>query len=159
MDTLHRETHKPKEVHQILAHSYSTYFIFFLIGLVGDIFFPYRVGIEYSVYIGYILIFIATILVLWAQRTSSLLAEKKEKQSHHDFRQGPYRFTRSPTHIGLGLLLLGVGFIFQSILIIILTAIPLLLAHFVFVRKMEEILENKYGEKYFKYKEIVKKKL
>lgn len=153
---------KPNKLHITLAHSYGTYLGFFLVGVIVDFIFPIRIFSGWSMWVGVGLILWATMLVVWAQRTSSLFRERSKQNptvETSDFHRGPYRFTRSPTHVGLGLLLLGFGFIMNSIVIVVLTVGPFLLAHFVYLQKMETILEGKYGDVYKLYKEKVKKLL
>lgn len=150
------------KIHTILAYSYSIYFLFFLAGIVFDTFFPIRIFGQYMFLVGVALILWATILVVWAQNTSSILETKKKKGiilEYRDFHSGPYRFTRRPTHVGLAMLLVGFGFLINSIIIVVITGIPFLITHFVHLQKMEDILQGKYGELYKRYKNKVRNKM
>lgn len=150
------------KIHSILAYSYSIYFLFFLTGIVFDTFFPIRIFGQYMFLVGVALILWATILVVWAQHTSSILEAKKKKGvalEYRDFHSGPYRFTRRPTHVGLAMLLVGFGFLINSIIIVVLTGIPFLITHFVHLQKMEDILQGKYGELYKRYKDKMKNRI
>ena len=149
-------------VHIVLARSYSTYFLFLLVGVVLDTFFPIRILPNYTTWFGVGIIIWATGLVVWAQYASALLEKKKKTGlplEDIDFHRGPYRFTRSPTHVGLAMLLVGFGCLLGSIIVIVLTGIPFLIAHFVFLQKMEDILQGKYGKLYLGYKESIKEKI
>jgi len=151
---------KKNKLHFLLAYSYSIYLAFFLVGMIADFIFHVRILPFYTTFIGIGFIVWATILVLWAQYASSLLEAKKKKGiplEPEDFHRGPYHFTRGPTHVGLSMLLFGFGFLLNSIIIVIITGIPFLITHFIHLRKMEEILEGKYGELYTFYKNKVKK--
>lgn len=151
---------KSDKLHIVLAHSYGVYLCFFIGGVIIDLIFPIRILPIYSIWIGVVLILWATILILWAQHMSSLLEAKKKKGipiTHEDFHKGPYRFTRGPTHVGLSMLLLGFGFFWNSIIIVVLTGIPFIITHFVHLQKMEDILQGKYGQLYKQYKDKVKK--
>lgn len=142
-------------VHHLLAHSYSFYLFLFLIGLVLDIFFPVKIfhgdGI---MYVGFVFLFLASLLILWAQRTSRNL--DKTNLTKDVFAQGPYRFTRSPTHIGLFLLIIGFGMVANTIFVIFFTIVSFLVTRFVFIKEEEIILEEHYGEPYKEYKKNVK---
>jgi protein-S-isoprenylcysteine O-methyltransferase Ste14 len=162
-DTTNPEV-KPKisKVHSVLARSYGTYFVFLLLGLILDHFFPIRIFPSFSPAIGMVLIVLATVLIHWAQQTSLALEKKKKTGAiigEADFHRGPYSFTRSPTHVGLNILFIGFGFLFSSPVIVITTLIPFLFARFFFLKKMEQILEEKYTILYKTYKEKVKTKL
>ncbi|MEJ0001736.1 MAG: methyltransferase [bacterium] len=142
-------------VHHVLARSYSFYFLFFIIGVVLDAFFPLPVfrG-EAHVQIGIILLMLSSLLILWAQNTSRNL--KKHTVSKETFLGGPYSFTRSPTHWGLFFLTLGFGIMANSFLIMLFTLISLAITRAVFLKREEEILEAKYGAPYLEYKKMVR---
>lgn len=146
--------HKDK-VHRILAHSYSAYFIFFLGGIFLDLIFQLKI-FEFSamVLIGVLLMFLASLLILWAQKTSRNL--RKENLTVKSFCKGPYRITRSPTHWGLCFLMLGFAIMTGAVFIIISTMLSFIFTKFIYLRKEEKILEKKYGAPYLEYKKTVK---
>jgi protein-S-isoprenylcysteine O-methyltransferase Ste14 len=149
------KTHLQKQsVHRILAHSYSVYFIFFLIGLCLDLFFNLKVFNSSALTpIGLIFLILATILILSAQMTSRNL--KKENISKETFCRGPYCYTRSPTHWGLFLLMIGFGLIANASFVILFTLVAFIITRFIFIDKEERILAEKYGTPYLEYKKIV----
>lgn len=143
------------KVHRILAHSYSVYFLLFLISVLLDLSFDFKIFSFYlMVPIGLGIIFLSSLLILWAQKTSrNLNIENLTKDS---FTKGPYSITRSPTHWGLCFLMLGFGIMTGAMFIVIFTFISFLFTKFVFLRKEETILENKYGGPYIEYKKLVR---
>ena len=150
-------------VHKILAHSYTMYFILFLVGVFLDIFFSARgefaSGGEFfaspiMIVFSILLLIIATLLILWAQKTSRNLDIKD--LSKETFCKGPYCYTRSPTHWGLFFLILGFGIIANAFFVILFTLISFLIAKFVFLNKQEAVLAEKYGTHYLEYKKMVK---
>ncbi|MEK7113357.1 MAG: methyltransferase [Patescibacteria group bacterium] len=148
-------TDKTYSVHHVLAHSYSFYFVAFLLGLFFDFIFPLQLFSEFDVsIIGVALLVIGTFLVIWAQKSSSHL--NRENMSKESFCNGPYRYTRSPTNYGIFLSLVGFGLIMNASFIIIFSAVSLLVTKFVFIKKQEEILAYKYGTPYLEYKSSVK---
>ena len=146
--------HKNK-VHIILAHSYSVFLSLFLVGVFLDLIFNLKIlNFTFILPIGIALIFLASLLILWAQKTSRNL--KKENLTKETFFKGPYRFTRSPTHLGLFFLTLGFGLIVNGIFIVISTIISFAITKLVYLKKEETILEKKYGAPYLEYKKAVK---
>ena len=146
--------HKNK-VHKILAYSYLVCFISFLIGLLLDFLFPIKIFEQTTMaFLGFIFLVFGTILIFWAQKSSRNL--NKENIKKETFYIGPYRYTRSPTHFGLFLLMLGFGFMNNTLFIIISSIISFVISKFLFLKKEEEILAFKYGDPYLEYKKLVK---
>lgn len=106
--------------------------------------------------IGLPLIVLASLLVLWAQRTSGSLRRKKEPLTYDDFKKGPYAFSRRPTNLGLFVLVVGLGFMLNSLPVVAVTAVAMLITHYVFLTREERMLEKNYGEMYVKYKKSVR---
>jgi protein-S-isoprenylcysteine O-methyltransferase Ste14 len=143
------------KVHRVLAHSYSVYFLFLLIGIFLDLIFNFRIFTSPFVpYIGVLLLVLGTFLIFWAQGTSRNL--KKENLSKETFCDGPYRYSRTPTNFGLFLLVLGFGIVVHSPFIILLDLAAFFIAKCIFLKKEETILAEKYGAPYLEYKESVK---
>jgi len=149
-----KNPHK-NSVHRVLAQSYLFYFISFLFGLFLDFIFPLKIfGETALISVGVTFLILGTFLIFWAQRTSHKL--KKENINKETFCHGPYCYTRSPTHFGLFLLMLGFGIITNALFIIIFSVISFIITKFVFIRKEEKILAEKYGIPYLEYKKSVK---
>ena len=146
--------HKNK-VHKILAYSYLFYFTLFLIGLFLDFIFPLKIFDNYAVSsVGAIFLIFGTLLIFWAQKSS--LDLKKDNISKEAFYHGPYRYTRSPTHFGLFLLMFGFGIMANALFIVIFSIISFIITKFTFIKEEEKILALKYGTPYLEYKESVK---
>lgn len=147
--------HKNK-VHHVLVHSYSVYFVLFLVGVFLDLIFDYEIfGDSITVPIGFFFLILATIIILWAQKTGRDLKKVKEIKTEH-FCRGPYCYTRIPTQWGLFFLMFGFGVITNSFFVIISTIISFLISKFVFMSKHDRILVEKYGATYLEYKKLVK---
>jgi protein-S-isoprenylcysteine O-methyltransferase Ste14 len=104
--------------------------------------------------IGTVFLLIGTILIVWAQKSSLKL--QKENMSKETFLRGPYRYTRSPTHLGLFLLMLGFGITANALFLIVFSVLSFFITKFVFIKKEEQILAEKYGTPYLEYKKSVK---
>jgi protein-S-isoprenylcysteine O-methyltransferase Ste14 len=143
------------KVHKVLAHSYLLFFLLFLLSLFLDFIFPLKVFETFNAtLVGAIFLFLGTILILWAQKSSLNL--KKDDISKEIFYHGPYRYTRSPTHLGLFFLILGFGLINNAMFVVVFSIISFFVSKFVFIKKEEKILAERYGTPYIEYKKSVK---
>jgi len=149
-----KDSHKNK-VHGILAHSYLFCFISFLVGLFLDFIFPFEIFEKFTMAsIGLVFLILGTLLIFWAQKASLNL--KKENINKETFYHGPYRYTRSPTHFGIFLLMLGFGIMINALFVIIFSITSFIISKFTFLKKEEEVLAKKYGSPYVEYKKSVK---
>src|SRR5680860_973066 len=95
-------------VHTILAHSYLAYFILLLLGIFFHIIFSIKIsGSSLFLFLGFLFLFLGTVLVFWAQHASRKL--DKSNITKDTFCNGPYGYVRMPTHLGLFILMLGLG--------------------------------------------------
>jgi len=131
------------------------YFLLLLVGVSLDILFPFKIlKPAVAAPIGVVFLVLASILIFWAQHTSRNL--KVENLSKESFCRGPYCYTRSPTHWGLFILTLGFGIAANAFFVIVSTLASFVITRFVFVKKQEKALEEKYGTPYLEYKKMVK---
>lgn len=145
-------------VHVLLSHSYIIFFLAVVFGVVFDIVFPIHLfnGILYE-YIGLGFIIIGSILVYWAQATSSATSKMEPKERDVNFfLQGPYKYTRNPTNFGLTLTVLGLGLLINSLFTIIFILITYIISKLFFIKKQDAILEERYGDVFREYKKRVK---
>ena len=159
--TLSSEETKKKRystsTHIVLAHSYSLYFAGFVLGIILDFIFPVQVFSRFdSSFLGAVFIVLGSLLIFWAQKTTRNYYTEGETVTKESFLQGPYRYTRSPTHAGLMFMMLGFGFVVNGPFILIFTLITAVVTRFTFLRAEEAILEKKYGAPYEEYKKSVK---
>ena len=155
MEENHKNNAKIHGVHQVLAHSYVTHLFLFLVGVVLDLIFNFKFFFGPSIApMGIFFLIFGTFLILWAQKTSREL--NKNNIDRETFRQGPYRYTRTPTNFGLFFLVLGFGLIINAFFVILSAFISFLISKFVFLDKEEKILALKYGVPYLEYKKMVK---
>lgn len=150
--------HRKGETHFVLVHSYIIFLFAVVLGVLFDLLLKKKIFSDniYQ-YTGFLMLIISSILIYWAQSTSSNYKEKANKnnlESH--FEQGPYKYLRSPTHFGLFIMTLGLSLIINSLFSFIFTILAYIISKFFFLKKEEEILEGKYGEVYTEYKKKVK---
>lgn len=157
--TFHMNEIKTSSVHQVLAHSYLTYFVALVLGMIIDYFLPLRVMSSTLISLGPLLLILSTVLIFWSQRTSDRTKHHRrdpENLTARDFCKGPYCYMRSPTHLGLALLVLGFGFLSNSVVIICTALVTFLITRYIFVKHEEKILVTRYGKPYEDYKKIIK---
>jgi len=151
---LNNNPHKNR-VHKVLAHSHYVYFLIFLIGVTLDLIFKFKIFTNPAMLpIGFFLLLFGTFLIIWAEKTSHNF--KKDNLTRETFSQGPYLYTRNPTHWGLFLLVMGFGVITNALFVVLSTLVSFFIEKFIFQVKTEKILEEKYGMPYLEYKKMVK---
>ncbi len=150
--------------HFILSHSYFVFLFAVVLGLIFDIWIPAQIFSSTTFqYIGILMLIIGPALIYWAQHTSSCSKKKMEEASdqvaspklERDFENGPYKYTRNPTHIGLGIMTLGLAFLLNSLFSVIFVVVASAVTKFIFLPKEEAVLEERYGEPYRDYKKKV----
>lgn len=151
-------SHRKGRVHFILLHSYFIFLFAVILGAFLDPLINKKI-FSNSVYqtIGFLMLIVGSILIYWAQKTSSNYkqrANKDDARSYFEF--GPYRYMRSPTHLGLFIVTLGFSLIINSFFGIVLIIIAYAIAKLFFLRKEEKLLEIKYGQVYIDYKKKVR---
>lgn len=146
---------KKVTVHHILILSYIMHFFGFLTGVLFDVLFPNIIPKNET--IGLVCLILSTVIIIWAQNTTSnTKKERVEGVDENIFSKGPYMFTRTPTHLGLAILLIGAGALFGGLFIIITAIISFAISNLFILPKEEKMLEEKYGDVYKKYKETVR---
>ncbi len=147
---------KPDTIHTILSRSYSVYLFSIIVGVIMDTIIIFHFSFNYHTEVGFAIIILGTLLVYWAQHTSS--SSKKESvdtNTPRAFAKGPYKNTRNPAHVGLMLMTLGFGVMIGSYFIVILTVFSFITSKFVFLPNEEKLLVKKYGQDYIDYQKKV----
>jgi protein-S-isoprenylcysteine O-methyltransferase Ste14 len=145
-------------VHFILSNSYTTFLFAVILGVIFDLVFSYKIfSDELFNYFGVILITLGSILVYWAQSSSSVL--EKDENSEIKFNRGPYKYLRSPTHLGIFIMTLGLAMVINSLFSFLFVIIAHIISKIFFVKKQQKILEKKYGETYINYKNKTKDRI
>lgn len=147
---------EPNLIHSILSRSYSVYLFSIIVGVIMDTIIVFHFSFPYYSELGFFIMMIGTLIVYWAQHTSS--SSKKEslkKNAPRNFAKGPYKYTRNPTHVGLMFMTLGFGVMIGSYFIVILTIFSFITSKFVFLPAEEALLVKKYGQDYIDYQKKV----
>ena len=144
-----------RKIHRVLAESYTVYLLALVLGLFFTAVWPINIFRNNTfVNMSAILLFLSSALILWAQRSSKRFT--KENLTPESFKNGPYRFTRNPTNLGLFILITCFGIIVNSFFVVLFTLIAFMISRLIFIKKEERLLENKYGKSYLEYKKSVR---
>jgi len=144
------------KVHSILAHSYFFYFVLLLAGVILDLIFHFKIFSHPTfIPVGIAFLVLASLLIFWSQHTTRNL-HSNEVLTKEAFCRGPYCYTRTPTNWGLFMLAIGLGIILNAFFVVVTTFASFILSKFVFLKKYDDALEQKYGTPYLEYKKQVK---
>lgn len=145
--------------HAILAKSYIAFFMAATVGLFVETFIPLHITIPYKLTIAIICFGVGPLLIMWAQYTSRHTADRKTNEMlRRYFYNGPYKYMRNPTQLGLIILILGYAVINSSFMLFVVTYIAYLISNYYF-RKYENALKKEFGDHYAEYQARVKKVL
>lgn len=144
-------------IHVVLGHSYLFYFAGLLVALLFDTFTHFPITNTHTDnQLGIVLLVVGTMLIYWAQKTTRTGHHRKEDLPYTRFARGPYKVTRSPTHMGIGIMLLGLALIFNSLALLVSTVICFFITRYIFIRKEETLLVDRYGDDYRAYQKKVR---
>ena len=113
--------------------------------------------------VGILLIPIGMLLVIWANYVllhigKIGLRDREPMQSPSKLVLfGPYRFTRNPIYLGCLLMLLGLVIFWSSLVTTFLLVVVYIVFRYVFIKREEIILEEKFKEDYREFKKRVKR--
>lgn len=155
------EVYKFGFLNVILSYSYVVFFSAVILGVIFDIFIPHDLfSLKIFEYIGLFFIFIGSLIAYWAQYTSRRKKNYAPRQVVvSDFKRGPYKYLRHPTHFGVFVMIIGFSLIINSLFSILFSIIAYIFVRVLFQKKEEKYLENKYGQVYLDYKKEVKNKI
>lgn len=144
-------------IHFSLSLSYLTFLFGVVFGVVLDLFIPLKIIFDnFYIYLGLALIILGSILSYWAQYTSHHPKNYKTKDKDlSDFMRGPYKYIRTPTHLGIFIMTLGLALLINSPFSVLFTLIAHLISKEIFIKKEESLLEKKHGKVFTDYKEKV----
>lgn len=154
---------KPQENTISNLSSYSTivFALALMLAVILDIVFPMRFLSEPSNrYIGVLVVILGTIVVFWAENVGRRYSNKRKAGEVTDvshISKGVYSYTRNPKYVGLGILLIGLGIILNSLFVTFSAFVSILVIHFFLLHKEEELLESRHGNIYHEYKKKVKR--
>ena len=132
-----------------------THFVAILIAFGLQVLVPFATFAQHAE-IGFLLMFVGTWLIFYSQHISHkkvMLRKDISFLAPESFEHGPYKFLRSPTHVGLFILSLGFSFVTGILWMFIMSAVAFMVTKFTFLRQEEKILRARYGDAYVQYEE------
>ena len=139
--------------------------ILFLIGLAISfglfIAFPTPIfvsGITENLFliIGMVMILLGTILAFFSQRVSRKLFHPQGLTCNFDFAQGTYKYSRHPGTLAMFIMYVGLVFVTNSLIMMILAIVFVLGLTFIFIPLQEKALVLKCGQSYVDYQKQVR---
>jgi len=103
--------------------------------------------------VGTVLIALSIVLALWAKYTMSLkrTTTNSYKESSAIVTSGPFRFSRNPMYLSITALTIGLAFVFNDWILLILTAVAVFITNIV-IKREEHYLTKKFNQEYLVYK-------
>lgn len=142
-----------RTVNGILTESYMVYVFFLIAGILTNYFFKYQIKIEGIEFFGLFLMVFGTFLAIWAQNASKKFKQKRALRQidYYDFMYGPYKYMRSPTHLGIFVTAMGYAFISKSVINVVFVFLAFLVTSLFFIPCQQRILKKKYSVAYDQY--------
>lgn len=151
------QKYQNSKVHTTLGHGYFIFLVVIILGIFSDFLLNMKIfSNEIYRYVGVFLLIGSSIVIYWAQKISANFKQRSEKNETSLFEQGPYKYIRHPTYLGLFIMTLGLGLTTNSFSSVVFAVIAYLIIKIFFFKKEEKLLEKKYGEEYIEYKKKVK---
>jgi len=120
---------------------------------------PIATNFNVGLVVGWPLIVLAIVLMIWALQTFKKAGEDKNVSTatHSIVTSGPFAFTRNPMYLAMVILYVGFAIIINSLWPFFFLPIVLIVMHYGVILREEKYLENKFGEKYTDYKKRVRR--
>jgi protein-S-isoprenylcysteine O-methyltransferase Ste14 len=132
-------------------------FLGLIIGIIFEYFFPTKMFPPHtSEILGIVLIILGSIIIFSAQKASAAFRARERRGEVRVFHKGAYRWFHNPTSFALALLVIGLGFILNSLMIVLLSAVGYWLSYIVYEEKKQRIMTEKYKDDYTNYKKKIK---
>ncbi len=132
-------------------------FVGVVLGVILEFIFPTKLfPVNISQTLGIIFIVLSTLLIFWSQKASAGFRAGEKKGHAPNFSSGPYKWSDNPTSFSLAILVVGFGFLMNSLMVVIFSAIGYLLSLSVYENKKKKIMTEKYKDQYVEYKKKVK---
>ncbi len=155
-----KEEHKNSLSH-ISSYSVIVFAVALFLSVSLDLVFHIKFMTEpLNRYIGLIVVGIGTFVIYWAEfhgRKFSYKRKRGEIVSVEHLKNGPYAKSRNPKYVGLGVLLIGLGLVLNSVFIVFSSFVSILIIHFFLLKKEEDFMANRHGDIYHEYRKHVRR--
>lgn len=155
------DRHEKNSISNLSSYSVIVFAVALFVAVALDIAFPYKLFPEpWNQYFGVLVVGLGTYIVYWAEFHGRKFSHKRkhgEVVAVDHLKNGPYSHSRNPKYVGLGVLLIGLGIILNSIFVTFSSIVAILVIHFFLLRKEENLMTERHGDLYQEYKKKVKK--
>jgi protein-S-isoprenylcysteine O-methyltransferase Ste14 len=157
MDTRNNNITHEQRINYLGSFPPIIQFVGVIFGVFLSVLFPTKmVSDTLAQVLGIIFIVVATVLIFWSQKTSAKFRMREKKGELLDFHTGPYKWLSNPTSFSLAILVIGFGFLMNSVMIICLSAVGYWLSYIIYEEEKQKIMTEKYKDDYTNYKKKVK---
>lgn len=141
----------------IVTYSPATFFIMMLVAVVVHMNAPAPfVDSVTGWVVGAVLLALSPVLTFWALRIRHSLYVPVVERTCTNFDVGPYRFSRHPVYVGFLLMMIGFGFVINSLIMLLFAAILFVFFTGIVIPEEERELERHCREVYQDYKKRVR---
>lgn len=155
------EMQKKNTISHLSSYSTIVFAFALMISVLLDVVYPLKFLSEpWNRYLGLAVVVLGTLIVFWAENIGRKYSHKRKKGEITDvshISKGVYSYTRNPKYVGLGVLLIGLGIILNSVFVTLSAFVSILVIHFFFLHKEEELLAKRHGAIYHEYEKKVKR--
>lgn len=148
-------------VSHLSSYSIIVFAISLFLAVFLDILFPYKIFPEpWNLYFGVFIVAFGTVIVYASEDLGRKFSHKRKKgeiTSVDHLCVGIYCKSRNPKYIGLGVLLIGLGFVLNSIFVTLSSIVSILVIHYFLLYKEENLMAARHGDIYHEYKKKVKR--
>lgn len=145
-----------QRISQLASFPPMVQFMGVLVGAVFEVVYPTHLFPEKAAHIiGVVFLALATIVIVWSQKSSAEFRRREKEGKERNFHLGPFRYSKNPTSFSLALLIIGLGFLLNSLMIISGAVVAYWLSYIVYHKQKEKILTAKYSDDYENYKKKI----
>lgn len=149
-------THRQK-INTWVTYAPVLFFVMILIGVAIHIAAPLPfIDSVAGLILGIIMLAIAPIIILRAQRARQTLYVPVEDRVCTNYDQGPYRWSRHPAYVGFFMLIIGIAFVMNSLAILILAMVLGPIFTFIIIPQEEALLKKVCDDQYTEYQKRVR---
>jgi len=120
---------------------------------------PIATNFNVGLVVGWPLIVLAIVLMVWALQTFKKTGEDKNVRTatHSIVTSGPFALTRNPMYLAMVILYFGLAIIINTLWPFLFLPIVLIVMYYGVILREEKYLENKFGEEYIDYKKRIRR--
>lgn len=141
----------------IVTYAPALFFVMMLVGVVIHINAPTEfIDMTTGWVIGLVLLLVSPVLIFWSLRIRHSLYVPVIERTCTNFGVGPYRFSRHPVYGGFLLMMIGFGFVINSVIMLLFSAILFVLFTGIIIPEEERELSKHCPEVYADYMKKVR---